>query len=137
MALYSEIVMDHFTHPRNVGVIENADGIKVIKNYADGKIMIAENTDDFGHRNILCSLPLLSIDEIYNVIESANVKIQGTKNTTVYANNKFIAYFANEDASFTLCLPRGDEAVEVFENKKYKNGEKITLNRGRCKFFML
>ena len=27
MALYSEIVMDHFTHPRNVGVIENADGV--------------------------------------------------------------------------------------------------------------
>jgi len=27
MALYSEVVMDHFTHPRNVGVIENADGV--------------------------------------------------------------------------------------------------------------
>ena len=25
MALYSETVMDHFRHPRNVGVIENAD----------------------------------------------------------------------------------------------------------------
>ena len=27
MALYSEKVMDHFTHPRNVGIIENADGV--------------------------------------------------------------------------------------------------------------
>ena len=27
MALYSEKVMDHFMHPRNVGVIENADGV--------------------------------------------------------------------------------------------------------------
>lgn len=99
--------------------------------------MIAENADRFGHKNILYSLPLLSIDEIYSVIKSAGVKIQGIKNTTVYANNKFIAYFANEDASFSLCLPEGDEAVEVFENKKYKNGERIKLSRGRCMFFML
>ena len=27
MSLYSDKVMDHFEHPRNVGVIENADGI--------------------------------------------------------------------------------------------------------------
>jgi nitrogen fixation protein NifU and related proteins len=27
MNIYSKTVMDHFTHPRNVGFIENADGI--------------------------------------------------------------------------------------------------------------
>ena len=39
MALYSEIVMDHFTHPRNVGVIENADGIGEVGNAKCGDIM--------------------------------------------------------------------------------------------------
>ena len=39
MALYSEKVMDHFTHPRNVGVIENADGGGEVGNAKCGDIM--------------------------------------------------------------------------------------------------
>ncbi len=39
MALYSETVMDHFTHPRNVGVIEDADGVGQVGNAKCGDIM--------------------------------------------------------------------------------------------------
>ena len=39
MALYSEKVMDHFTHPRNVGVIEDASGVGEIGNAKCGDIM--------------------------------------------------------------------------------------------------
>ena len=39
MALYSETVMDHFRHPRNVGVLENADGVGEVGNGKCGDIM--------------------------------------------------------------------------------------------------
>ena len=39
MALYSEKVMDHFMHPRNVGVIEDASGVGEIGNAKCGDIM--------------------------------------------------------------------------------------------------
>ncbi len=37
--LYSEKIMDHFEHPRNLGEMENADGIGVVGNSKCGDIM--------------------------------------------------------------------------------------------------
>ena len=39
MALYTETVMDHFTHPRNVGEIPDADGVGEVGNAKCGDIM--------------------------------------------------------------------------------------------------
>ena len=39
MALYTETVMDHFTHPRNVGEIPDANGVGEVGNAKGGDIM--------------------------------------------------------------------------------------------------
>ena len=39
MTLYTETVMDHFTHPRNVGEIPDADGVGEVGNAKCGDIM--------------------------------------------------------------------------------------------------
>jgi nitrogen fixation NifU-like protein len=37
--MYSEKVMEHFTNPRNVGEIENADGVGLVGNPVCGDVM--------------------------------------------------------------------------------------------------
>ena len=37
--MYSDIVMDHFTNPRNTGVIDNADGVGEVGNPVCGDMM--------------------------------------------------------------------------------------------------
>ena len=47
--MYSEKVMDHFEHPRNVGEIENASGVGTVGNAKCGDIMrIFLDIDDDG-----------------------------------------------------------------------------------------
>jgi nitrogen fixation NifU-like protein len=48
--MYTDLVMDHFTHPRNVGEIENADGVGEIGNPVCGDVMrISIAVDDQDH----------------------------------------------------------------------------------------
>jgi nitrogen fixation NifU-like protein len=48
--MYSDLVMDHFSNPRNVGEIEDADGVGQIGNPVCGDVMrISISVDDSDH----------------------------------------------------------------------------------------
>jgi nitrogen fixation NifU-like protein len=48
--MYTDLVMDHFSNPRNVGEIENADGVGQIGNPVCGDVMrISISVDDKDH----------------------------------------------------------------------------------------
>ena len=53
--MYSEKVMDHFQHPRNVGEIEDASGVGTVGNAKCGDIMrLFHDIDDETHINKEC-----------------------------------------------------------------------------------
>ena len=55
MALYSEKVMDHFTNPRNVGEIPDADGIGEVGNAKCGDIIEDVKFETFGCASAIAS----------------------------------------------------------------------------------
>ena len=56
--MYSEKVMDHFQHPRNVGEIENASGVGTVGNAKCGDIMrMFLDIDDKTHICLLYTSP--------------------------------------------------------------------------------
>ena len=46
---YTDAVMDHYEHPRNVGVVENADGVGIVGNPACGDVMKLTIRVEEGH----------------------------------------------------------------------------------------
>ena len=79
MALYSDIVMDHFMHPRNVGEIENPDGVGQVGNAKCGDIMkmylkIRDNViQDVKFETFGCGSPIASSSMATEMIKGKTI----------------------------------------------------------------
>ena len=124
MALYSDTVMEHFQHPRNVGIIENADGVGEVGNAKCGDIMkiylkINENEviDDVKFETFGCGSAIASSSMATEMIKGKPIS------EAVQLSNKAVAEALDGLPAHKLhCSVLAEEAikaaVEDYQNKK-------------------
>lgn len=124
MALYSEKVMDHFTHPRNVGVIEDADGVGEVGNAKCGDIMkiylkIKDDViDDVKFETFGCGSAIASSSMATEMIKGKPVK------DAMQLTNKAVAEALDGLPTHKLhCSVLAEEAIKAALKDYYdKNG---------------
>ena len=79
--IYSDKVMDHFNSPRNVGVIEDADGVGEVGNISCGDIMKISITVDDGDviedakfQTLGCGAAIATSSIVTELIKGKNIK---------------------------------------------------------------
>ena len=79
--MYSEKVMDHFQHPRNVGEIENASGVGTVGNAKCGDIMrIYLDIDDDGiikdckFKTFACGAPVATSSMATEMVKGKSIQ---------------------------------------------------------------
>ena len=124
MALYSEKVMDHFTHPRNVGVIADADGVGEVGNAKCGDIMkiylkIKDDViDDVKFETFGCGSAIASSSMATEMIKGKPVK------EAMQLTNKAVAEALDGLPAHKLhCSVLAEEAIKAALKDYYdKNG---------------
>ena len=127
MALYSEKVMDHFRNPRNVGVIEDANGIGEVGNAKCGDIMKMylkiENgvVEDVKFETFGCGSAIASSSMATELIKGQPVS--EVKKLT----NKAVAEALDGLSDYTMhCSVLAEEAIQAaLEDYEKRTGNKI------------
>ena len=126
MALYSDKVMEHFLQPRNVGVIEDADGVGEVGNAKCGDIMkmyLKIDDDiitDVKFETFGCASAIASSSMATELIKGQRVEDAMT------LTNKAVAEALDGLPSYKMhCSVLAEEAIqsalEDYESKKSKS----------------
>ena len=124
MALYSEKVMDHFKNPRNVGILEDADGVGEVGNAKCGDIMkiylkIKDNTvEDVRFETFGCGSAIASSSMATEMIKGKPL------NQVLEVTNKAVAEALDGLPAHKLhCSVLAEEAIKAAVKNYYdKNG---------------
>ena len=114
MALYSEKVMDHFRNPRNVGVIEDADGVGEVGNAKCGDIMkiylkIDNDTiTDVKFETFGCGSAIASSSMATELIKGNPVS------EALELSNKAVVFFFKQKTAYEMhCSVLAEEAIKA------------------------
>ena len=128
MALYSDKVMDHFRNPRNVGVLEDANGISEVGNPVCGDIMKMylkinddEIIEDVKFETFGCGSAIASSSMATELIKGKSVE------EALSLTNKAVAEALDGLPAHKMhCSVLAEEAIKsaIDDYNKRKNGEK-------------
>ncbi len=128
MALYSDKVMDHFRNPRNVGVLEDANGVGEVGNPVCGDIMKMylkinddEIIEDVKFETFGCGSAIASSSMATELIKGKSVE------EALSLTNKAVAEALDGLPAHKMhCSVLAEEAIKsaIDDYNKRKNGEK-------------
>ena len=128
MALYSDKVMDHFRNPRNVGVLEDANGVGEVGNPVCGDIMKMylkinddEIIEDVKFETFGCGSAIASSSMATELIKGKSVE------EALSLTNKAVAEALDGLPAHKMhCSALAEEAIKsaIDDYNKRKNGEK-------------
>ena len=128
MALYSDKVMDHFRNPRNVGVLEDANGVGEVGNPVSGDIMKMylkinddEIIEDVKFETFGCGSAIASSSMATELIKGKSVE------EALSLTNKAVAEALDGLPAHKMhCSVLAEEAIKsaIDDYNNRKNGEK-------------
>ena len=131
MALYTETVMDHFMHPRNVGEIENPDGVGQVGNAQCGDIMkmylkIKDNViEDVKFETFGCGSAIASSSMATELIKGKTIE-----DALAVTNKQVVDALGGLPAHKLHCSVLAEEAIKAAVKDYYdKNG--IAYDHGK------
>lgn len=134
MALYTETVMDHFKNPRNVGAIENADGIGEVGNAKCGDIMkiylrIEDDCiTDVKFETFGCGSAIAS-----SSVATEMIKGKSINDALALTNKEVVDALGGLPAHKLHCSVLAEEAIRLAIKDYYdKNGIPYDKNRFPC-----